>query len=198
MRKWFEDVGLPPGHGFPELTYHALTSSVIVLTRPKERQLPCKRLSIRKANEAKYTEVVTLPENISVKSFVLSKTLPAMFFITNKVEKHERRGILSTLGLPHQELEPEPIRYMADWDALYCYDLNAGKHDVIARNGELHTAGEFSRAWLCEVLDVNNDTGVLYVKSGIERGGLVDYHISSLNLSGLFLTPITKLEAVFA
>ncbi|HEV3339008.1 MAG TPA: hypothetical protein VG125_01590 [Pirellulales bacterium] len=198
--KSLEDVGLPSNR-FWELTYHPPTKSVVVLTGPKKSEPPCMRLSIRMADEPKYREVAVLPDNVSIKSFTLSSKLPLLFLNTwtvSKYEQYERKGILATLGLPHHELEREPVRYMADWDALYRYDILTRSSEVVARRGELHAFGEYSRVWLTDLLGVSDDASALYVKAGIERDRIVDYHVCSLNLSGLLLTPITKLEAVFA
>ena len=194
MSKSFEEVGLPPGQGFLELRYHVPTQSVVVLTSPLTARHLGKRLSIRKAHEKRYTGVAKLAENLSIESFRFSQKMPLLYFLVFSVKKME--NVFSA-----KQRESGVVGL--DWDALQCYDIRARKHEVMARRGELHAGGDFNRAWLSQILSVSDDGQTLYVVSAVERpaGGMgryVEHDISSLNLSGLLLTPVSRLEATFA
>jgi hypothetical protein len=171
----FEDVGLPPGHVYPQLRLHVPTKCLIVLTSP-QTGLPCDRLSIRKVEDDRYVEAVKLADNITVMDFALSQTLPVFYFITGTM-----------------------VGASGDWDALYRYDLQSRTHELVAKDGELRADGDFSRLWLMRVLAVNDDERVVYVVAGMERTpGDLGYHVCALNRAERFLTPLTELRATFA
>ena len=176
----FTEIGLPNGHGFPELAYHYPTGYIIAHTRPLESRLPAARLSIRRIGESHYSPVGDFPPAISVSSFALSPKLPLLYFITSEWKDYVN-------GPPG-----------GDWDSLYRFFLDTRCCEVVARRGELVPPNSYQSAWLCEILSVSDDGCNLYCKAALRGVKPIDYCLSEFSTNDRKLSPISKLEAVFA
>lgn len=157
----FNDIGLPDGHDFPELAYHHPAGTIIAHTRPRESRLPSHRLFIRRVSEARYSLIGDFSPAISVGSFALSPTLPLLYFITETWSEHG--GIRG-----------------GDWDALYRFDLDTRRCEVVVRGGELIPPDHYQTAWLVTLFSVSDDGRTLFARQ-VFRGQRGRSIISSLN-----------------
>jgi len=114
----FGNIGLPEGHAFPRLVYHAPTGIIIAHTRPLKRRLPSERLSMRRVSETRYALIESFPPEVSVSSFALSPTAPFLYFLTETWKE-----IGDTVG--------------GDWAGLHRFNLDTRQGDMLARPGEL-------------------------------------------------------------
>lgn len=181
MRKSFDNIGLPSGHAFPTLAYHEPTCTLIAHTRPLKAVLPGERLSFRRLGDTHYQPIGEFPEAVSIKSFVLDSTRPALYFVTfvwRELEGGESAG---------------------DWDGLYRFDLEQHRCDRLAQRGGLRAPEGDWEIWLSDLLSVSNDGRglICIVPLGRSQSDFA-YWVAHLNLADLSLTAITKLEAVFA
>src|SRR6266550_511937 len=138
-RPSLSEIGLPEGHAFPELGYHAPTNSIIARTRPLDARLPSRRLSMRRTTESHYRPVCDFPPSISVDSFVTSPSLPTLYFLTYVWSEHS----------------DGPVG--CDWDALYRFNLDTGHSEAVAQKGELILPDGYESAWLCNLHSVSAD-----------------------------------------
>jgi hypothetical protein len=181
MRKSFDNIGLPSGHAFPTLAYHEPTGTLIAHTRPLKAVLPGERLSFRRLSDTHYHPIGEFPDAVSIQSFVLDSTRPALYFVT--FVWREREG----------------GKAAGDWDGLYRFDLGQHRCDRLAQRGDLHAPEGERGTWLCGLLSVSNDGQGLICKAALGRSqSSFAYWVAHLNLADLRLTAITKLEAVFA
>jgi hypothetical protein len=177
---FFNDIGLPDGHAFPQLAYHHSTGTIIAHTRPLRSRPPSQRLSTRRVNEPRYTVVGDFPPTISISSFVLSPTLPLLYFITERW-----REVGDTVG--------------GDWEGLHTFSLDTQQCDRVIQPGELMAQAPYKRAWLVGLLSVAQHGQSFFCRAALEReSGAVAYWLSEVSLLDRRLTAIAKLETAFA
>ena len=177
----FGDVGLPEGHAYPELAYHAPTNSIIVHTRPLDSVLPIRRLSIRRTSEFRYRLMDEFPPSVSVESFVLSVTQPVLYLLTYTWSEYPN-------GPPG-----------GSWEALYRFNLETGMSEVIVRHGELMPESPHRPPWLNKLISISADDCKLFCKVGFQTSDSnAHYYLAALTIADGKLTLISKLPAVFA
>jgi hypothetical protein len=178
--KSFEGIGLPKAHAYPQLAFHEPTQTLIAHTRPLKSRLPGDRLSFRQVGGSRYQPIGSFTEGISIDSFVIDPTRPALYF--------------STLAWEIGEAGPT-----GNWDGLFRFDLAEHRCEELARRGRLRAPDGDGETWLSELLAVSNDGEALICNA--PRGDLQRsprYWLMRLELANLVLTPMTELEAVFA
>lgn len=180
-RPSFSDVGLPEGHAYPELAYHAPTNSIIVHTRPLDSVLPIRRLSVRRASESRYRLIGEFPPSVSVESFVLSVTQPVLYLLTCTWSEYPD-------GPPG-----------GSWGDLYRFNLETGQNEVVARRGELMPEAPHHPPWLTELISISGDDCKVFCKAGFQTtDSTANYYLAEFMIADGKLTLISKLPAVFA
>ena len=146
-RPSFEEIGLPKGHAYPELAYHPPTGSMVVHTRPLKSSLPCRRISLMGVNSKRYQPIADFPSSISVEGYLLHPRLPLLYLITYSWSMF---------------LGKAPG---GDWDALYRFNLETGKSEILASKGSLVPSNGYPRVWLNQLLSVSDDGETLFCRA---------------------------------
>jgi hypothetical protein len=186
MWKSFSDVGLPEGYKVLRLAYHQPSRTLITHVGPIKDQPPGKRLFFRWATGARYQPIGDCPDGSSVDGFVLDPSRPALYFMTREWS------------------ELDGGKWAGDWDALYRFDLEEHRCDLLTRRGNLLPTEGYERVWLCELLSVSADGRSLFCTAGLETprlengGRRADYWVTRLDLASMKLEPVTELEAFWA
>lgn len=176
----FSEIGLPEGHAFPELSYHAPTGFLVAHTRPLDSALPSRRLSARRVTEPRYRPVGDFPPAISVESYAASFSLPVLYFLTYEWSEYPNGPV------------------GGHWDALYRFNLETRQSEVVARRGEVIPPNRYKSAWLSALFSVGADGCTIFCKAALEGAEVTDYCLSEFLIAERKLTPINMLEAVFA
>jgi hypothetical protein len=186
MRKSFSEVGLPDGHKRLRLAYHQPSRTLIAHVGPTKDLPPGKRLFFRWASAERYEPVDKCQDGTSVDGFVLDPSRPALYFTT------------------HVWKELDGGKWAGDWDALYRFDLEEHRCDLLTRRGDLLPTEGYERVWLCELLSMSADGRSLFCQAGLqtpklENGGRrADYWVTKLDLASMKLEPVTELVALWA
>ena len=174
----FDDVGIPAGHAFPRLAYHALSKVLIAQTANIEAKTPIERLSMRHVSQERYSLVMPFDDNISISSFATADNEPLLFFIT--FTWNERGG---------------------NWDALYRFRLDSRTGEVVAKRGELLLPPPYHDAWPSQLLSATPDGSALFCTIGLQKGAqhgeTVDYWLARVSIANKEVHPICHLKAVF-
>lgn len=163
------------------LAYHEPTRTVVAHVQPLPELPPRKRLFFRWAADSRYQPVALCPDNISIDSFAVETAGSSLFFLTH--EWKTVRGKKAASG---------------HWDGLYCFDLNEHRAERLIGRGDLRPPAGVDETWLCTILSPGNGGGRIFCKAALMTQQCANYWICELELAGMRLKPITRLEAVFA
>ena len=138
-------------------------------------------LFFRWAADSRYQPVALFPDNISIDSFAVETVGSSLFFLT-----YEWKAV------------PGKKAVSGNWDGLYLFDLNEHRAKRLIGRGDLRAPAGVDETWLCTILSPGNGAGCIFCKAALMTEQCANYWICELDLVGMCLKPITRLDEVFA
>jgi hypothetical protein len=169
--------GIPAGHRWKNLLYNPASESIIVeMARTDTGHLPMSRLFTRHKDAAVYEQVGDPAADVSYQSPVTCERHPIIVFSSTKWEGG---------GGNH--------------DDVYMFNLLTKELKVCVPKDTLNIPEPHLRSWVSTLVSLSDDARTLYLKVGIQTvsvGGIVDYHLASLDLVNQKLQLLSRLKDI--
>jgi hypothetical protein len=166
--------GLTSGYTSHRLLYNLAAETLILELSAVSRFLLPTRLFVRHKNKEAYEQIGSPAEDVSYESPVTCDGLPLVMFNSFK------RGKVG-----------------ADWDGVYCYDLNSKELKACISPQDLRLSEDHLRLWIPELVSLSKDARTLYVRIGVEkivgRDGIVYYHLARVDMEDRRVTLLSRL-----
>jgi len=173
--------GIPAGYTAHRLLFNPVSETVVVeLRRVGGEHLLATRLFMRQRNAEAYEQIGTPDENLSYESPVTCDKQPLVVFNSIRWDKSRTGG---------------------DWAGIYAFNLHTRELALCVSKESLIFEEPHTRAWVSALIFLADDGRKLFVNVGIERpsgsGGVVNYHLASLDLTTKKVELIAPLKDVF-
>ena len=175
------DMSNLPERAGTRLAYHELTRTLIAHTKSRAEPTPRNRLFFRSAREARFQPVMEFPDPISIGSFALDNRRPFLYFVTEVWTTLP--GTLPGTGTP-----------VGDWDGLYRFHLGEHRAERLTWRGDIRPPFDIERTWLPAILSVSDEGRSVFCIAGFEVDWRAEYWMCELELAGMRLKPVTRLE----
>lgn len=181
MGNWynFEEIGLPEGHGCPEVQYQPTAETIVARTRLRDYETPINiyRLSARHKNDISYHPICEMDDSKSVFSFAVCLTQPLLYYSVNE---------MSDGG--------------SNWEGLYRHSLDTAQTDCVIRRSQFSPLDSEYWQWISKLYSVSLDGNKVICQSGklSKKGGKVQYSIAEFCTIGLELVVLCDMAGPHA
>ena len=172
-----KSLGIPRGYRWKNLLYNPASERIIVeMARTDTGHLPMSRLFTRHKDGEAYELVGDPADDMSYESPVTCERHPIIVFSSTKWEGG---------GGNH--------------DDVYMFNLLTKELKVCVPKDTLNIPEPHLRSWVSTLVSLSDDARTLYLKVGIQTvsvGGIVDYHLASLDLVNQKLQLLSRLKDI--
>jgi hypothetical protein len=169
--------GIPRGYRWKNLLYNPASERIIVeMARTDTGHLPMSRLFTRHKDAEAYELVGDPADDVSFESPVTCERQPIVIFSSTRWEGGG-----------------------GDHDGVYMFNLLSKELKICVAKDTLNIPGPHVRSWVSTLVSLSDDARTLYLKVGIQAvsgGGIVDYHLASLDLVNQKLQLLSRLKDI--
>jgi hypothetical protein len=174
--------GIPAGYTWQRLLYNPASKTIVLEMKcPPNRPLPSLgRLFMRRQGADGYEQIGDPAPDISYQTPVTCEKQPIVIFNSIKWDREGGGG---------------------NADGVYAFNLHTKELTVCVAKGTLTIPEPHMGAWISTLISLSDDGQTLYVNVAIEKavpgaGGVVHYHLASLNLADNRLKILSQLKDI--